>query len=143
MIQFEPVLLFAHALVFPIFLFLFSRYVIAPVFTVLERRRGMLNVENQHAFGAARTRAELKERCRREIEEVHRNGGVLLVNTKTRATQEAQRYLEEVREQMHRRMEEKKDDIEQVRCATAGELDARREELLKAITCELWGEREA
>lgn len=139
MLQFDLTVLLAQCALFLFFLFFFNRFVLSPIFTVLERRRKMLNTENEHAFESRRTGAELKERYRREIEEVHRSGGVLLVNTKARATAEAQNYLEELHNRMRDLVESKKIDIEELRLCTSDELEDKRREMLDTLTRTLWG----
>lgn len=139
MLQFDLTVFLAQCALFLFFLFFFDRFVLSPVFAVLERRRRMLNTENEHAFESRRTSAELKERYRREIEEVHRSGGILMVNTKARANAEAQSYLEELRRKMHDMVESKKGDIEQVRLCTAGGLEEKRREMLDTLSRALWG----
>ncbi len=139
MLQFDLTVFLAQCALFLFFLFFFDRFVLSPIFAVLERRRKMLNTENEHAFESRRTGAELKERYRREIEEVHRQGGVLLVNTKARATAEAQNYLEELHNRMRDLVESKKSDIEELRLCTSDELEDKRREMLDTLTRTLWG----
>lgn len=139
MLQFDLTVFLAQCALFLFFLFFFDRFVLSPIFTVLERRRKMLNTENEHAFESRRTGAELKERYRREIEEVHRQGGVLLVNTKARATAEAQNYLEGLHHRMRDLVESKKSDIEELRLCTSDELEDKRREMLDTLTRTLWG----
>jgi F0F1-type ATP synthase membrane subunit b/b' len=139
MLQFDLTVFLAQCALFLFFLFFFDRFVLSPIFAVLERRRKMLNTENEHAFESRRTSAELKERYRREIEEVHRSGGILLVNTKARANTEAQSYLEELRRKMHTMVESKKSDIEELSLCTSDELEDKRHEMLDTLSRALWG----
>jgi|GEM_PF-1330542 len=139
MLQFDLTVFLAQCALFLFFLFFFNRFVLSPIFAVLERRRRMLNTENEHAFESRRTSAELKERYRREIEEVHRQGGVLLVNTKARATAEAQSYLEDLRRDMQALVESKKSDIEELRLCTSDELEEKRRDMLDTLSRALWG----
>ncbi|HOW51351.1 MAG TPA: hypothetical protein PLV42_04815 [bacterium] len=139
MLQFDLTVFLVQCALFLFFLFFFNRFVLSPIFAVLERRRKMLNTENEHAFESRRTSAELKERYRREIEEVHRQGGVLLVNTKARATAESQVYLEELHRKMQDLVESKKSDIEELRLCTSDELEEKRSEMLDTLSRALWG----
>ncbi len=97
MLEFDPTVFLAHCALFLGGVLLFDRFLFGPVYPLLEWRRRRLNQEGAHAEEARRTLEELKERYRREMEEVHREGMRLLKEAKERAEEEAKMLLSRVR----------------------------------------------
>ncbi|HNT28680.1 MAG TPA: ATP synthase F0 subunit B [bacterium] len=139
MISFDPTLFLLQALLFPVFLFLFGRWVFDPIQGVLAERDRRLNREGTHADEASRTLAELKERYRREMETVHRAGMALVAEAKERAEREARTTVEKVSDEMHEMVAAEQEAARQQCGVIFDEIRSHRGDLEEAIADKLWG----
>lgn len=139
MIAFDPILFVLQALLFPVFLFLFGRWVFDPIQATLAERDRRLNREGTHADEASRTLAELKERYRREMETVHRAGMAMLAATKEQAEREARAETDRVSEETRKMVVARREEARH-QCGTIfDDIRSHRRDLVEVMAEKLWG----
>lgn len=140
MLEFDPAVFLAHCALFLGGVLLFDRFLFGPVYPLLERRRRRLNQEGAHAEEARRTLEGLKERYRREMEEIHREGARLLKEAKERAEEEAQRLLSHTRNEAAQRCDAAYAEAAAAERAMEEDLAVSYDGLIAAATERLWEE---
>lgn len=139
MIAFDPIPFVLQALLFPVFLYLFGRWVFDPIQGVLAERGRRLNREGAHADEASRTLSELKERYRREMEAVHRAGMSLLTQAKERAERDARDAVDRVSREMQEMVAAEREQAAHQCGMIFEEIRSHRSDLVEAMADKLWG----
>jgi len=140
MIEFDLTVFLAHCVLFLSAVLLLDRFLLGPVYPLLDRRRLCLNEEGIHAERARRELFELEERYRQGKEEIHREGARIIQESRERGERETQKYLEQVRTEVTAWYEEQKDVLAAWQSEMERALAIYSEEYVTLAEEKLWGE---